>query len=230
MAVRLTEYPFHKRVDSSNVGTGCILVQQFHEGKKIVSFNSKVSDNAGQKMSNLQRELCGIVTAIQTYEHCNIGSPFPIYLYFDHKPTLHLWGRKGQLSRRFFKYQVIITKFHNLKIIWPPGSNLAFPDILSRNTTLSEAKRLQLFNKEVPHDISFYDQDGHKVHYTIKHEDEQNASYNDFYPIICQLGNTRKTLRLENNGNEHHVEDYLEDNEVLATMQDMTDYFQLGGP
>ena len=104
-------------------------------------------------MSTLQRELCGKVTAIQTYEHCNIGSPFPMYLYCDHKPTLHLWGRKGQLSRRFFKYQVIITKFHNLRIIWPPGSNLAFPDILSRNTTLSEAKRLQLFNIKRFHTI-----------------------------------------------------------------------------
>ena len=34
LAVRWTEYPFHIHVDSSNVGTGCILVQQFPEGKK----------------------------------------------------------------------------------------------------------------------------------------------------------------------------------------------------
>ena len=94
--------------------------------------------------------------------------------------------------------------------------------------TLSEANKLQLQHKEIPHDISFYDQDGLKVHYTIKHEEEQNASHNDFYPINCQQGNTRKTLRLKNDGNEHHIEDYLEDNEVLATMQDMTDCFKLG--
>ena len=94
--------------------------------------------------------------------------------------------------------------------------------------TVSEANRLQFQHKEIPHDISFYDQDGHKVHYTIKHEDEQTASYNDFYPIICRQGNTRKTLSLKNDGNEHHFEDYLDDNEVLATMQDMTDCFKLG--
>ena len=223
-----TKHPFHIHVDSSNVGTGCILVQQFPEGKRIVSFNSRVFDNAEQKMSTLHRELCGIVSALQTYEHYIIGSPFPIYLYCDHKPILYLWGRKGQLSQQLFNYQVIITKFHNLKIIWTPGSNLAFPDILSRNVTLSEANKLQLQQKEIPHDISFYDQDGLKVHYTIKHEEEQNASHNDFYPIICQQGHTRKTLRLKNDGNEHHVEDYLEDNEVLATMQDLTDCFKLG--
>ena len=228
LAVPSTEYPFHIYVDSSNVETGCILVQQFPEGKRIVSFNFRVFNNAEQKMSTLHRELCGIVSALQTYEHYIIGSPFPIYLYCDHKPIHNLWGRKGQRSHRFFKYEVIIIKFQNLKMIWTPGSNLAFPDILSRNVTLSEANKLQLQHKEIPNDISFYDQDGHKVHYTIKHQEEQNASYNDFYPIICQQGNTRKTLRLKNDGNEHHVEDYLEDNEVLATMQDMTDCFKLG--
>ena len=102
LAVPSTEYPFHIHVDSSNVGTGCILVQQFPEGKRIVSFNSRVFDKAKQKMSTLHRELCGIVSALQTYEHYIIGSPFPIYLYCDHKPILYLWGRKGQLSHRFF--------------------------------------------------------------------------------------------------------------------------------
>ena len=89
-------------------------------------------------------------------------------------------------------------------------------------------KKLQLQHKEISHDISFYDQDGHKVHYTIKHEDEQIASYNDFCPIICQKGSTRKILRPKNDGNEHHVEDYLEDNEVLATMQDVSDCCNFG--
>ena len=228
LAVPSTEYPFNIHVDSANVGTGCILVQQFPEGKRIFSVNSRVFDNTEQKTSTLHRELCGIVSALQTYEHYVIGSPFPIYLYCDHKPILYLWGRKGQLSHRFFKYQVIITKFHNLKIIWTPGRNLVFPDIPSRNVTLSEANRLKLQHKKIPLDISFYDQDGHKVHYIIKHEDDQTASYNDFYPIICQHGNTRKTLRLKNDGSEHHVEDCLEDNEVLATMQDKTDCFKLG--
>ena len=33
-AVPSTEYTFHIHVDSSNVETGCILVQQFPEGRK----------------------------------------------------------------------------------------------------------------------------------------------------------------------------------------------------
>ena len=66
LAILSTVYPFHIHVDSSNVGTGCILIQQFPEGKRIISFDSRVFDKAEQKMSTLHRELCGIVSALQT--------------------------------------------------------------------------------------------------------------------------------------------------------------------
>ena len=108
-------------------------------------------------MSTLHRQLCGIVSALQTYEHYIIGSPFPIYLYCDHKPILYLWGRKGQLSHRFFKYQVIFTKFQNLKINWTKGFNLALPNILSRNVTLEETKNLQKLHKEISVSMTNWD-------------------------------------------------------------------------
>ena len=34
LAVPSTDYSFHIHVESSNVGTGCILIQQFPEGKR----------------------------------------------------------------------------------------------------------------------------------------------------------------------------------------------------
>ena len=33
LAVPSTDYPFHSHVDSSNVGKGCVLIQQLPEGK-----------------------------------------------------------------------------------------------------------------------------------------------------------------------------------------------------
>ena len=179
-------------------------------------------------MSTLHRELCGIVSALQTYEHYIIGSPFPIYLYCDHKPILYLLGRKRQLSHRFFKYQVIITKFQNLKIIWTKGSNLAFPDILSRNITLAETKNLQKLHKEIPLDISFYDEFGSKVHYTIEHNDDGQCGSNDFFPILCQRGKDQRLLHLKNDGEEHEVEHYENQKTVMATRQDIADCFKLG--
>ena len=102
LAVPSTDYPFHAHVDSSNVETGCILIQQFPEGKRIISFNSRIFDEAEQKMSTLHRKLCGMVSALQTYEHYIIGSPFPIYLFCEQNSIFFLWGRKRQLSYRFF--------------------------------------------------------------------------------------------------------------------------------
>ena len=183
LAVPSTAYPFHIRVDSSNVGTGCILIQQLPEGKRFISFNSRVFNKAEQKTSTLHRELCGIVTALQTYDHYIIGSPFRIYLYCDHKPILYLWGRKIQLSHHFFRYQVIIIKIQNSKIIWTPGSNLAFPDILSRNVTVEAYQMHQLRHKRIPRDIEVFEEHGTPVTYQAQHEDNPNDTCNDFYPI-----------------------------------------------
>ena len=42
-----------------------------------------------QKLSTLDRELLGIVHALQIYEFLIIGSPHPIHIFTDHKPLLH---------------------------------------------------------------------------------------------------------------------------------------------
>ena len=49
LAVPCTYNPFHIHVDSSNVGTGYILMQQIPEGKGLISFNSRVFGKAEQK-------------------------------------------------------------------------------------------------------------------------------------------------------------------------------------
>ena len=121
-------------------------------------------------------------------------------MYCDHKPILYLWGRKGQLSHWFFRYQVIITEFQNLKIIWTPGSNLAFPDILSRNVTIDEYQHHQLQHKKLPRDIQFFDEQGQQITYKINHDDTTGDTCNDFYPIHCQQGKDQKILRLYNDG------------------------------
>ena len=66
LALRIKDYAIHIHVDSSSVKTGCILIQQFSVGKRIISFNSRIFNKAEQKMSTLHRELCGIVSTLQT--------------------------------------------------------------------------------------------------------------------------------------------------------------------
>ena len=97
LAVPSTDHPFQIHMDSSNVGTRCILIQKFPEGNRIFSFNSRTFHEAEQKMSTLHKELYGIVSALQTYKHYIIGSPFPIYLHCDHITDSLPMGTKGKI-------------------------------------------------------------------------------------------------------------------------------------
>ena len=222
------DYPFHIHADSSNLGTGCVLIQDFPDRKRMISANSRVFDKAEQKMSPQHRELCGIISALQTYEFYVIGSPFPIYLYCDHRPILFLWSRRGQMSHRFFKYQVVITKFQNLQIIYTEGKNLAFPDILSRNVSLADAKLYQLEHKVIPKDIKFHI-NGKEVNYSVLHQDDKDASANDCYPIITQVkGERRKLININDEGDfsVDDAPDYI--NEHCNAIHSFSDCFRYG--
>ena len=115
----------------------------------------------------------------------------------------------------------------NLIIIWTPGSNLAFPDILGRNVTVEEYQKHQLQHKKIPRDIEFYDEHGSPVTYRIQHDDNLNDTCNDFYPIRCQQGNDNKILRLRKDG-ENFTLNSLSNEFPTATTQSTTDCFQLG--
>ena len=177
-------------------------------------------------MSTRHRELFGIVSALQTNEHYIIGSPFPIYFFWDQKPLLYFWGRKGQLSHRFFRYQVIITNFQNLKIIWTPGSNLAFPDILSRNVTLNGDQKHQLEHEKIPRDLEFFGENGKPVFYKIQHESNPHVICNDFYPIHRQQGNDEKILRLQNES-ESYTPNSISNEFPTLSAQSAADCFRM---
>ena len=68
LALPSTDYPFHIHVDSSNAGTGCILIQQFPERKRFISFNSRLFDKAEQKS---QLSIENYVESCQRSRHTN---------------------------------------------------------------------------------------------------------------------------------------------------------------
>ena len=207
---------------------GCVLIQDFPDRKRIISANSRVIDKAEQKMSPQHRQLCGIISALQTYEFYVIGSPFPIYLYCDHRLILFLWSRRGQMSHRFFKYQVVITKFQKLQIIYTEDKNLAFPDNLSRNVSLADAKLYQLDHKVIPKDIKFHI-NGNEVNYSVLHQDDKDATANDCYSIIAQVKGERKKLININDEGDFTVDDapdYID--EHCNAIHSFSDCFRYG--
>ena len=88
---------------------------------KVMSYNSRILNPQEQKLSTLDRELLGIVHALQIYEFLIFGSPHPIHIFTDHKPFLHCFTKKGNLSPSFYRAQMQLTKFSKLKIIHTPG-------------------------------------------------------------------------------------------------------------
>ena len=122
---------------------------------------------------------------------------------------------------------MIFTKFQNLKIIWTPGSNLAFPDILSRNVTVEEYQKHQLGHKRIPRDIEFFDEHGTPVTYQLQHEDNPNDTCNDFYPIKYKRRNEEKILRLQNNGDDFTVSTMLDEFPIMS-IQQASDCFPKG--
>ena len=75
-----------------------------------------------------------------------------------------------------------------MKIIWTPGSNLVFPDILSRNVTIDEYQHHQLQHKKLPRDIQCFDENGQQITCKISHDDTAAETCNDFCPNHCQQG------------------------------------------
>ena len=122
---------------------------------KVISYNSRILNPQKQKLSTFDRELLGIVHALQIYEFLFIGSPHPIHIFTDHKPHLHCFTKKGKLSPCFYRAQMQLTKFSKLKIIHSPGKNLSYDDMLSRSFTKAELQLSQLKHKQLPPQIDF---------------------------------------------------------------------------
>ena len=168
---------------------------------KVISFNSRKLYPQEQYLSTLDRELLGIVHALQIYEFPIIGSPHPIHIFTDHKPLLHCFTKKAILSPRFYKAQMQLTKFSTLKIIHTPGKNLSVADMLSRSFTKEELQLNQLKHKQLPSQIDFaLLQNGtlKPVHYLIKHEEKLPHQKHDSHKILADYGTDQFSIRNNN--------------------------------
>ena len=201
-----TKHPFFITVDASLIGLGAVLFQLNEQNKmKVISNNSRILNPQEQKLSTLDRELLGIVHALQLYEFLIIGSPHPIHIFTDHKPLLHCFTKKGNLSPSFFRAQMQLTKISKLKIIHTPAKNLSVADMLSRSFTKAELQLNQLKHKQLPPQIDFaLLQNGtlQPVHYLIKHEEILPHQNNDSHPILADYGTDQFSIRINDKGND----------------------------
>ena len=201
-----TKHPFFITVDASLIGLGALLFQLNDQNKlKVISYNSRILNPQEQNLSTLDRELLGIVHALQIYEFLIIGSPHPIHIFTDHKPLLHCFTKKVSLSPRFYRAQMQLTKFSKLKLLHTPVKNLSVADMLSRSFTKAELQLSQLKHKQLPPQFDFaLLQNGtlQPVHYLIKHEEILPHQKHDSHPILADYGTDHFSIRNNDKGND----------------------------
>ena len=209
LTIPITKYPFFITVDASLVGLGAVLFQMNEENKMtVISYNSRILNTQEQKLSTLDREFLAIVYALQIYEFLIIGSPHPIYDFTDHKPLLHCFAKKGNLSPRFYRAQMQLTKFFKLKVIHTPGKNLTVADKLSRTFTKEQLQIHQLRHKQLPPQLDFSimkDNPLKPVLFLVKHEEIKYNQKNDCHPILADYGEDQLPIRINNKGEDIHI-------------------------
>ena len=201
-----TKHSFFITVDASLFGLGAVLFQLKDQNKmEVISYNSRLLNQQEQKLSILDRELLGIVHALQIYEFLITGSPHPLHIFTNHTPLLHCFTKKGNLSPRFYRAQMQLTKFSKLEIIHTPGKNFSVADMLSRSFTKAELQLNQLKHKQLPSQIDFaIFQNGtlKPVHYLIKHEEILPHQKHDSHPILADYGTDQFSICIIDKGND----------------------------
>ena len=114
------EKPFKLIIDSSDIGTGSVLVQEASDGlDHPVSYFSKKFLKYQKNYSVVEKETLGLVL-----------TPFKIKVYTDHNPLTFLKTMKNK-NQRLVRWSLALQEY-NLEIQHIPGSENVVADALSR--------------------------------------------------------------------------------------------------
>ena len=106
--------------------------------------------------------------------------------------------KKGNLSPRFYKAQMQLTKFPNLKIIHTSGTNLSVADMLSSTFTKQQLQKSQLKQKQLPPQKEFAIMKNDEitpVHYLVKHEEVKPTQIHDSNPFLADYGDDHSSIK-----------------------------------
>ena len=124
------EKPFKLIIESSDVGTGSVLVQEASDGlDHPVSYFSKKFLKYQKNYSVVEKETLGLVLALEHFDVYLGSTPFKIKVYTDHNLTfLKTMKNKNQ---RLVRWSLALQEY-NLEIQHIPGFENVVADALSR--------------------------------------------------------------------------------------------------
>ena len=135
-------------------------------------------------------------------------------------------GSNGKCFCKFFPFSrdfLAISEPENHLDSW---KKLAFPDILSRNVTITHMKKYQNKHKHIPKDFEFFHDQGEEVKYFNEHDDERLSS-NDFYLVLCTTSTDKRRFLLINYGHDFEITEPL--TTQVSSLNDISLNFKLGG-
>ena len=125
------EKPFKLIIDSSDVGTGSVLVQEASDGlDHPVSYFSKKFLKYQKNYSVVEKETLGLVLALEHFDVYLGSTPFKTKVYTDHNPLTFLKTMKNK-NQRLVRWSLALQEY-NLEIQHIPGSENVVADALSR--------------------------------------------------------------------------------------------------
>ena len=125
------EKPFKLIIDSSDVGTGSVLVQEASDGlDHPVSYFSKKFLKYQKNYSVVEKETLGLVLALEHFDVYLGSTPFKIKVYTDHNPLNFLKTMKNK-KQILVRWSLALQEY-NLEIQHIPGSENVVADALSR--------------------------------------------------------------------------------------------------
>jgi len=123
--------PFVIETDASKFATGAVIRQKDMNGNyHPCGYISHSFDATQRNYEIYDRELMGIVRALETWRHYLQGSPFLTIILSDHKNLMY-FRTAQKLNRRQARWSLFLSEF-DLKLIHTPGSKMIQSDALSR--------------------------------------------------------------------------------------------------
>ena len=123
--------PFVIESDASKFATGAVIRQKdMNSNYHPCGYISHSFDATQWNYEIYDRELMGIVRALETWWHYLQGSPFPTVILSDHK-NLTYFRTAQKLNRRQARWSLFLSEF-DLKLIHTPGSRMIQSDALSQ--------------------------------------------------------------------------------------------------
>ena len=96
-----------------------------------IAYGSKTLTSAETMYANIERELLGIVRALEKFHYFTFGRP--VVILTDHKPLIAI-SKKALVNASPCLQRLLLRQNNsNATLQWIPGKEMVFADYLSRN-------------------------------------------------------------------------------------------------